>query len=199
MSSLQQLEQEMMRALREPTDLADPLGPAWLEKFAIDLTGLGGHSVLTVLVVIVTVYLLLAGRRATAMLVAGSAVGAALVSHGSKLLFDRARPDVVTHLVEVSTPSLPSGHALLSASIYLMLGALLAQQFARPALRRYVIGVAAGITLLVGLSRVYLGVHWPSDVLLGWLVGSLWAWGSWRLAARGAVAGPRVRIDRDGS
>ena len=183
-SSLQQYEQQVMLALRERWDLADPLGPRWLEKFAIDLTSLGGHSVLTILVIISAGYLLLAGRRGTAALVAGSAVGAALLSKGTKLLFDRARPDVVTHLVEVSTPSVPSGHALLSASIYLTLGVLLARQFPQPALRRYFVGVAAVLTVLVGLSRVYLGVHWPSDVLAGWLAGSLWAWGSWRLASR---------------
>ena len=183
-ASLHQLERGLMRALREPTDPADPLGPEWLEKFAIDLTSLGGHSVLTLLVVIVTAYLLLAGKRATAALLVGSAVGAALVSHGTKLLIGRARPDVVVHLVDVSTYSFPSGHALLSASIYLTLGALLARQFPQSALRRYFIAVAASITVLVGLSRVYLGVHWPSDVLAGWLVGALWAWGCWRLARR---------------
>lgn len=182
-----------MLALREPADLSDPVGPEWLEKFAIDLTSLGGHTVLTLLVIIVGAYLLLAGRRATAALLAGSAVGAALVSHGFKLLVDRARPDVVEHLVEVSTPSFPSGHALLSACVYLTLGALLARQFPQPALRRFFIGVAAGITMLVGLSRVYLGVHWPSDVLAGWIVGALWAWGCWVLASSMRSGGRRGR------
>lgn len=182
--SLHQLERDLLRALREPADAADPLGPEWLEKFAVDLTSLGGHSVLTVLVVIVTAYLLLAGKRVTAALLVSSAVGAALVSQFTKLLVGRARPDVVEHLVDVSTYSFPSGHALLSASIYLTLGALLARQFAQAALRRYFIAVAASITVLIGLSRIYLGVHWPSDVLAGWLVGALWAWGCWRLASR---------------
>ena len=183
-ASMQQLEHRLIRALREPGDATDPLGPDWLEKFAVDLTSLGGHSVLTLLVLVVTLYLLLAGRRSTAALLAGSAVGAALLSHVAKLLIGRARPDVVSHLVEVSSPSFPSGHALLSASIYLTLGALLARQFPQPVLRRYFIAVAACITVLVGLSRVYLGVHWPSDVLAGWLVGAMWAWGCWTLARR---------------
>lgn len=182
--SLEQFERGLMRALREPSDPGDPLGPDWVEKFAIDLTSLGGHTVLTLLVLIVTLYLLLMQKRATAALLAGSAIGAALVSHFTKLLFDRARPDVVDHLVAVSTPSCPSGHALLSASIYLTLGALLARQFPQPAVRRYFIAVAATLAVLVGASRVYLGVHWPSDVIAGWLAGGLWAWGSWVLARR---------------
>ena len=190
--SLEQFERGLMRALREPSDPGDPLGPDWLEKFAIDLTSLGSHTVLTLLVLIVTLYLLLMQKRATAVLLAGSAVGAALVSHFAKLLFDRARPDVVDHLVAVSTPSFPSGHALLSASIYLTLGALLARQFPQPAVRRYFIAVAATLAVLVGASRVYLGVHWPSDVIAGWLAGALWAWGCWVLAQR-ITRGDRVR------
>ena len=190
--SLAQFERGLMRALRAPSDPCDPLGPDWVEKFAIDLTSLGSHTVLTLLVLIVTLYLLLMQKRATAALLAGSAVGAALVSHFTKLLVDRARPDVVDHLVEVSTQSFPSGHALLSASIYLTLGALLARQFPQPAVRRYFIGVAVTLTVLVGASRVYLGVHWPSDVIAGWLVGALWAWGCWALAQR-ITRGDRVR------
>jgi undecaprenyl-diphosphatase len=147
----------------------------------VDLTSLGGHAVLVTLVLLVAGFLLLDGRRATAMLVLASSVGAALLSAGLKVLFARPRPDVVEHLVGVSTPSFPSGHALLSAAIYLTLGALLAREFPRPALQRYFMGVAVMLTLLIGLSRVYLGVHWPSDVLAGWCIGALWAWSCWRL------------------
>lgn len=183
-SSLGEIERNLMRALREPLDAGDPLGPDWFEKFAIDMTSLGGHTVLTLLVLIVTIYLLLVRKRATAALLAGSAIGAALLSHVTKLIIDRPRPDVVDHLVEVSTPSFPSGHAMLSATIYLTLGALLGRQFPQPALRRYFLVVAASLTVLVGMSRVYLGVHWPTDVLAGWMVGVLWAWGCWALAQR---------------
>lgn len=175
------IDHEILLALREHGDLTDPIGPYWLQKAAVDLTSLGGHAVLVTLVLLVAGFLLLDGRRATAMLVLASSVGAALLSAGLKVLFARPRPDVVEHLVGVSTPSFPSGHALLSAAIYLTLGALLAREFPRPALQRYFMGVAVMLTLLIGLSRVYLGVHWPSDVLAGWCIGALWAWGCWRL------------------
>jgi undecaprenyl-diphosphatase len=174
-------DHQILLALREPGDLSQPIGPAWLDHAAVDFTSLGGHSVLITLVLLVTGFLLLNQRRATAGLVVASAVGAVLVSAGLKALFGRERPDVVEHLVGVSTPSFPSGHALLSAAIYLTLGALLAREFPQPVLRRYFMGVAATLTLLIGLSRVYLGVHWPSDVLAGWCIGALWAWGCWRL------------------
>lgn len=184
MNLLSELELQVMRALRDLEDLSDPVGPDWMEKFAIDLTSLGGHTVLTLLVIIAVGGLLLDGRRIAARLLLGSTAGAMLLSAGLKQLIDRARPDVVEHLVHVSTPSFPSGHALLSASIYLTLAVILGQQYPKPVLRRYLLVVAATLTLLVGFSRVYLGVHWPTDVLAGWLVGSLWAWGCWRMARK---------------
>lgn len=175
------MDRELLLALRAPGDLADPVGPEWLRHLATDITSLGGHSVLTTLVVVIAGFLLLNGRRRAAWLMLGSAAGAALVSTGLKLAFDRERPDVVAHLVNVSSPSFPSGHALLSAVIYLMCGALLAREYPQPALQRYFMTVALILTLLIGLSRIYLGVHWPSDVLAGWCIGALWAWGCWLL------------------
>ncbi len=173
------IDQQILLALREHGDLTDPIGPDWLQHTATDLTSLGGRSVLTTLVVLIAGFLFLSGRRRTAMLVLLSSIGAALLSTGLKVLFARPRPDLVEHLVGVSTPSFPSGHALLSAAIYLTLGALLAREFPQPALRRYFLMAAATLALLIGLSRVYLGVHWPSDVLAGWCIGALWAWGCW--------------------
>ncbi len=181
------IERDILLALREPADPADPIGPAWLDRLAVDITTLGGHAVLTLLVLNVLVCLLLVRRRAAALLLAGSTAGAMIINHVAKAGFERARPDVVPHLVEVSTASFPSGHALLSTSIYLTLAALLGRQV--PALRHYLMGLAIGLSLLVGASRVYLGVHWPTDVLAGWAVGAAWAWVAW-LAGRRHL-GPR--------
>ncbi len=177
-------DREILLALRKPEDLSDPVGPDWLQHAATDLTSLGGLSVLITLVAAIGGFLLLDGRRSTALLLLASSIGATVVSSGLKAMFSRPRPDVVEHLVGVSTPSFPSGHALLSAAIYLTLGALLAREFPGTALRRYFVAVAVILTLLIGMSRVYLGVHWPSDVVAGWCIGALWAWGCWLLARR---------------
>lgn len=182
-------DRALLLALREPSNPDDPLGPHWVEQMATDITSLGSYTILTLLVVAVAGYLLLEGRRATAWLLIGSSISAVLLSTGLKALIDRPRPDVVLHLVNVSSPSFPSGHAMLSATIYLTLGALLARGVPPGHLRRMYLAFAIGITLLVGMSRVYLGVHWPSDVLAGWTLGALWAWGCWRLAARAAARG----------
>lgn len=175
-------DRQILLALRTPGDLADPIGPDWLQHSAVDLTSLGGHSVLITLITAIVGFLLINRRHATALLVLASSLGGTLVSTGLKLLFERPRPALVEHLVGVSTPSFPSGHALLSAAIYLTLGALLAREFPQPRLRRYFLAVAVTLTLLIGMSRVYLGVHWPSDVLAGWCIGALWAWGCWQVA-----------------
>jgi undecaprenyl-diphosphatase len=178
------LDREILLALRTRGDLTDPIGPDWLQRAATDITSLGSHAVLILLVATVAGFLLTKGRRAATLLLLAGSGGAMLLSWGLKALFARARPDVVEHLVGVYSPSFPSGHALLSASIYLTLGALLAREFPQAAPRRYCMTVAVTLTLLIGLSRIYLGVHWPSDVLAGWCIGAVWAWGCWVLTKR---------------
>jgi undecaprenyl-diphosphatase len=177
-----------MRASESPHA---PRGPEWLAGAAVDITSLGGHAVLATLVVLVAVFLLLTGKRAASLLLVGSSVGAALLSAATKALVGRPRPDVVAHLVETSTASFPSGHALLSASIYLTLGVMLARVHAQRSLKLYFLVTAVVLTLVIGLSRIYLGVHWPSDVLAGWCLGTVWAGGCWLLAvwlqSRGVV------------
>ena len=105
-----------------------------------------------------------------------------LLNHGLKAAFARARPDLVDHLVEVVSPSFPSGHALMSAAVYLTLAGLLGRRGVDAPVRRSLFWLAVALVLLIGISRVYLGVHWPSDVLGGWVLGALWAWGCVRLA-----------------
>jgi undecaprenyl-diphosphatase len=105
-----------------------------------------------------------------------------LLSALLKDAFGRARPDLVPHGVEVHTLSFPSGHAMLAAATYLTLGALLARVQPHPRVKTYVLTVAAVLTVLIGVSRVHLGVHWPSDVLAGWCVGAAWALLCWMAA-----------------
>lgn len=181
----------VLLALRAAGDPADPIGPQWVEIMFRDLTSLGSHAVLAAFVLIAAGFLLVNGRRAAALLVALSATGGALLSAFLKWLYGRPRPDLVAHLAEVSSASFPSGHAMLAAVIYLTLGALLASVLPQQRLRIYVFVVAFALTIVVGVSRVYLGVHWPTDVLAGWCVGAAWAMLCWLvsewLQRRGAV------------
>jgi len=187
-------DEAILRALRNPADLADPIGPAWLELAMRDITSLGSFT-LVVLVTLGTIgYLIIDGKRAAAVLVLVAIAGGVVLSEGLKHLFARPRPELVAHLVEVQTASFPSGHAMLSAVTFLTLGALLARIQSRKRLKAYVISVAILLTLLIGASRVYLGVHWPTDVLAGWCAGAAWAMGCWVLAIwlqnRGRVEQP---------
>lgn len=176
------LDRELLLAMRSRGDLTDPAGPDWLLRAAIDFTSLGGHTVLATVVLIATTHLMLARRRYAGGVLAVSALGAMAMNHALKLLFARPRPDLVEHLVGVVTPSMPSGHALLSTAIYFTLAGLVGDTNSRTAVRRYLLIVAACLSGLIGLSRIYLGVHWPSDVLAGWAVGGLWAYGTLRIA-----------------
>jgi undecaprenyl-diphosphatase len=191
-------DETILRALRNPGDLADPIGPAWLELAMRDLTSLGSFTVVALLTLVAIGYLVIDGKRAAALFVLVAIAGGVVLSEGMKHLFGRPRPDLVAHLVEVQTASFPSGHAMLSAVTFLTLGALLARIQGRRRLKAYVISVAILLTLLTGASRVYLGVHWPTDVLAGWCAGAAWAMGCWLLATWLQSRGQIEQPDRNG-
>ena len=135
------------------------------------------------LTVITSGFLALDGKRHMALFVFGSLVGGFIASTSLKDLFVRPRPDLVPRSAYSSGASFPSGHSMMSAITYLTLGALLARSQERKRLKAYFFLVAALLTFMVGVSRVYLGVHWPTDVLAGWVAGAVWALLCW-LAAR---------------
>jgi undecaprenyl-diphosphatase len=180
----QGIDERVLLALRNPADRGDPIGPAWLEEVGRDFTALGGVGVLTLITLAVAGFLALE-RKLHAMLFVLAAVGGALLASTLlKELVDRPRPQLVPHASHVYTASFPSGHSLLSAATYLTLGALLARTRARGVVKAYVLLVAACVAILVGVSRVYVGVHWPTDVLAGWTAGAVWAMLCWLLARR---------------
>lgn len=172
------IDEAILVALRVPGDLSDPIGPGWLEEMMRDFTALGGTGVLTLLTAIVVVFLLVARLPRAALAVALAIGGGILLSTLLKSGFDRPRPDLVPHGSIVYTASFPSGHSMMSATVYLTLSALVSRVLTRRRLRVYLVTMAVLLTLLVGASRVYLGVHWPTDVLAGWTVGALWALGA---------------------
>ena len=165
----------LIQALRSPADPSVPIGPFWLRRALTDITALGGSPVLTLLTLMSAGYLLAARKTATAAFLVAAVSGGAIASNLLKLVFSRPRPEVVTHLVDTYSTSFPSGHAMNSAIVFLTLGALLARAEADRRVRIYLMAIAIFLTLIIGCSRVYLGVHWPSDVIAGWCVGASWA------------------------
>ena len=191
---MRDFDEWLLRLLRRPDNPHVPIGPQWLMEAAQDITALGGRTVLIIVILSAIGYLALERTYGAMWLVAIAACGGGLLSTAMKYLFARGRPDVVPHLVAVASPSFPSGHSMLVAVIYLTLGSLLARFAARRRSKAYCLTVAIVLTLLVGVSRIYLGVHYPTDVLAGWCAGFAWALLCWLVARylqhRGTVEEP---------
>lgn len=176
------MDRALILALRTAGDPSDPLGPAWLEEMMRDFTALGGVGVLTFMVLASAGYLLLVRKRRTAVLLLAACTGGMVWSFALKYGFDRPRPELVSHGSIVYTASFPSGHSMMAATVYLTLGALLASVEPDYRTKIYLLTLALVLTVIVGISRVYLGVHWPTDVLAGWMAGAAWALLLWSLA-----------------
>jgi undecaprenyl-diphosphatase len=178
----QALDEWLLRALRRVDHPAVPIGPLWLQGVALDMTRLGDSRVLAAIVVAAAVYLVAKGRFAMAGFVLATTIGGMLTNPILKGIYLRPRPSVVPALASAHSTSFPSGHSMAAAVVYLTLGALLARTTKRWHLRVAYLSAALALTVLVGLSRIYLGVHYPSDVLAGWCAGALWAL-VWELVA----------------
>lgn len=156
-------------------DSHDPVGPAWLEFAARDVSALGGFTVLTLLAVMALGFLVVTKKYVEGLVLLATVLGATALSEGLKFGYARPRPDLVAHAVETLGSSFPSGHATLSAATYLTVGVLLAHAQERRNVKTYIHVTAIVLALLIGVSRVYLGVHWPTDVLAGWCIGAAWS------------------------
>lgn len=174
-------DRELMLAMRVPGNPAQPIGPGWLPSAVRDITALGSTTVLTLVVAATAIFLVLQRRTRSALLVvAATSLGAWLVTF-IKALVSRARPDLVDRLMAETSHSFPSGHAANSAIVYLTLATLLFPVVRGWRMRAYLLTVALALVATIGISRVYLGVHWPSDVLAGWAFGGAWAMLWWGL------------------
>ena len=174
----------ILQALRSSDDPATLRGPRWVGETARDLTALGGYPVLALMTFGVAGYLFLSGHGMTARFVLTAVAGGWVVSYGLKSMFDRPRPDIVPHLSVVYSSSFPSGHSIMSAVVYMTVGSLLTNVVDSTKLKCYFLCAAALLTALVGLSRLWMGVHYPSDVLAGWCVGLAWAELCWLVHSR---------------
>lgn len=195
----QHFDETVLSALRQPNDPEKPIGPWWLHTVARDLTALGGTAVIALVCIVSVGFLALLRKWGAVWLVLVAIVGGAIVSTVLKINFDRPRPSLVPHLTEVHSPSFPSGHSMLSAVTYLTLGSLLARTTANRRIKVYVLTVSVLLAGVIGATRVYLGVHYPTDVLAGWCAGITWALlcslvARW-LQRRGAVEGEAPEKD----
>ena len=177
------LDRYIMRALRSSADPSVPIGPPWLQEAARDITSLGSVIVLAIITFAAVGYLFLAHKRGVAWMMLIAVFGGLTLNSLLKLAFARPRPDLVAPAARVFTTSFPSGHAALSAITYLTIGALLARAHPSSAISLYFLSLAAFLTVLIGVSRIYLGVHYPTDIFGGWCFGAAWAIICWLLMA----------------
>lgn len=152
-------DKSVMPALRNPANPSIPIGPPWLQEAARNITSLGSTTVLGIISLAVVGYLFLARIPAEAWLILGAVLGGIALNNLLKFA------------------------STLSAITYLTIGALLAQTHSSFTIRLYFMSLAAFLTVLVALTRIYLGVHFPTDVLGGWCIGAAWAMGCWALVA----------------
>jgi len=184
------LDTQILLAFREAGQPDNPIGSPRVEGMVRDFTALGSSAVLTLITAAVAIYLFLARRAATALYVLAVIGGGQILGSLLKLGVERPRPELVSHLAAETSLSFPSGHAMLSAVTYLTLALLAGRFVAGRAIRLYLLALGVLVTLLVGASRLYLGVHWPSDVLAGWCAGFAWAMLCWLAARFMARRGP---------
>jgi len=175
-SALQNLDETLLQWL------AAHQGPPWVQEAMRDVTALGGMAVLTFITIVVVGFLSLQRKKHAAGLLIVAVGGGLMLSMILKWAIARPRPLIVPHGAYIYSSSFPSGHSMLSAVVYLTLGTLLARITPQIILRVYLIAIAILLTAGVGFSRVYLGVHWPSDVLAGWSAGLAWASTCWLVA-----------------
>lgn len=173
------LDERLLLAMRVDGDPTDPIGPLWFEELARDVTALGGMGFLTILTLAAVGFLVLQRNGRLALYLAIAVSSGAALSTLFKSVFDRPRPDLVPHGQHVYTASFPSGHSMMAAVTLFTVAALLASAQPNLRLRAYLLGLATLLSIAVGLSRVYLGVHWPTDVLAGWTAGTAWALLCW--------------------
>jgi undecaprenyl-diphosphatase len=180
----QAFDEAFLRGLRTGADLSTPAGPSFLTPLAHAATEIGGTPVLTLATLILTGWFAVRREWRFLLILLAAVLGETLLSSGLKSMFDRPRPDIVPHLVHVSSKSFPSGHASSAAAIFLTLAALIAAPLKDRPARLYVFAAAGALAFLVGASRVYLGVHYPTDVIGGWSFGAAWAAIVWIAARR---------------
>lgn len=173
------IDTKLLMLLRDESDPQNALGPPWVGEVVRDISGLGGIAILTLVTISAAIYLAMLKKYGQSVyLIVTIALGTAL-SNALKFGYARPRPDLVPHGSYTFTGSFPSGHSMMSAVVYLSVGMMLAKAQKTLPPKIFFLGMSVILTVMIGISRVYLGVHWPSDVLAGWLIGGACAVGAW--------------------
>ncbi|MFO7445665.1 MAG: phosphatase PAP2 family protein [Ignavibacteriaceae bacterium] len=173
--STKEFDEWVLTSLRSSENDEIPLGPKWLPESVRDITGLGSGVVISLMTLAVAGFLYLQKEYRILVLVLFAVLGGALLSVGLKEFYGRERPGIVLQLMSATSLSFPSGHSMMSMVVYLSLGSLLARLQTMRRIRVYIIALALFLSFIIGLSRIYLGVHYPTDVIAGWSVGLAWA------------------------
>ena len=189
------IDEAILLSFRLPGDPTDPIGEPWFEEAMRDITALGSAPTLVIAVLAVIGFLALAKAWRPALFILVASGGGLIASSLLKYTIDRPRPDLVPHGNQIYPSSFPSGHSMMSAVVYFTLAALVTRLIERRRLKGYALGVAMILTLLIGVSRIYLGVHWPSDVMAGWAAGAVWALGCWLIARWIGLGGDTARTE----
>ncbi|MEQ8482376.1 MAG: phosphatase PAP2 family protein [Hoeflea sp.] len=176
---LRKIDEGLFLLLRSPADRSVPIGPAWLQETAVEITAIGGYPLIVLTLGAVAGFFVVTRRYGAAVYAVLSVGTGALLSQTLKNYYGRPRPDLVDHLDTVHTMSFPSGHALVTTVTYLTLASIVIGFLDSRRARFYVLSFAVFVAVIVGVSRVYVGVHWPSDVAAGWALGAAWASLSW--------------------
>lgn len=169
----------VIEIFRTDNNPGEPAGAIWIYEFMIDITALGGGNVLALITILVSIFLILQKHYDAFLLLLAATIGGAILSFGLKEIYGRERPDLIYRLVTVNSLSFPSGHSMMSAVLYLTQAAIVARFQKEWKVRIFLISTALFLTFIIGLSRIYLGVHYPTDVIGGWTIGLAWASFCW--------------------
>jgi undecaprenyl-diphosphatase len=193
-----EFDQSIIEFFRTDDDPGNPAGANRISELMIDITALGGGTVLAIITIFVSIFLILQKRYDAFWLLLAATAGGALISFGLKEIYARERPDLFYRLVTVNSLSFPSGHSMMSAVLYLTQAAIVARFQREWKIRIYIVSIALFLTFIIGLSRVYLGVHYPTDVIGGWTIGLAWAsfcWcGAWYIQRQKRLKEKKVQI-----
>ena len=177
-------DRQLITLLRTSGNSGEPIGPAWFKDSMRDVTALGGFTFLTLMTIVVVLALLFHRKRREAIILTATAVSAQISIEILKFLYDRPRPALLIPQIRAFTKSFPSGHTAESTAIFLTVATVIASLETKHHTKILAYTVATFAILAVGFSRVYLGMHWPTDVLGGWVLGTAWAAAAWTILRR---------------